>query len=246
MESIDIITGQHVMIKYEPASLIARIAAELLDWIIKGLYIFIVCYILFALVDTGEIEMIDTVKYTLLGILLLPVLGYHFILESMTGGQTWGKMLLKIKVTNADGSISSIGSYFLRWVLMPVDMLFWGGVGILFIVFTALHQRLGDLAAGTVVIKSNAGLTFGLDESFYEFSDDYEPTFKDAGLLTDGQVSFITNLLTEPKRKASVNDSLHEIAIKVKAILHVKSDAGDRLFLETVVKDYNYYASLGI
>jgi hypothetical protein len=87
---------------------------------------------------------------------------------------------------------------------------------------------------------------FDLDESFYEFPDDYEPTFFRVDRLTAGQIAFITNLLIEPKNKNAVSGSIIELANKVKAILNVESNLNERIFLETIVRDYNYYATLEI
>ena len=179
-------------------------------------------------------------------LLWLPALGYHFIFESFSGGKTPGKIIVKIKVTNSDGSVAGIGSYFLRWILLPVDLLCSGGLGALFILFSRNHQRLGDMAAGTVVVKTNPALSFDLDESYYVFSDDYEPTFTNVNHLTEGQIAFITNLLIEPENKNATGNSVNELAGKVKTIINTESELSDRKFLETIVRDYNYYATLGL
>jgi uncharacterized RDD family membrane protein YckC len=242
MESIDILTGQHVTIKYEPASLFARILALLLDYFFIFLYLFAVIYIIFS----GFSDFSESTNYILIIICSLPAFTYHFIFESILGGKTLGKMIVKIRVTNMDGSVPGIGAYFLRWILMPVDMFPSGGIGVLFIVFSSYHQRLGDMAAGTVVVKANPSLLMDLDETYYEFSDDYQPTFIRVDRLTEGQIAFITNFLTLPKNRAAVHEPLNELADKVKGILKIESAMNDRLFLETIVRDYNYYAALGI
>jgi len=239
MESIDILTGQNVIIRYQTATILQRAGARLLDNFFIIAYIFSI-YFLFSMFDYSNELLI------LLFFLLIPVLGYHFIFESMFGGKTPGKMILKIKVTNVDGSIPGIGAYFLRWLLSMVDMLFWGSVGTLFILFSKNHQRLGDMAAGTIVVKTNPALAFDLDESYYVFSDEYEPSFINVDRLTNGQIAFITNILVEPKNKDAVSDSITELANKVKNILNIESNLDDRKFLETIVRDYNYYAALEI
>jgi hypothetical protein len=129
---------------------------------------------------------------------------------------------------------------------MPVDMFPSGGIGALFIVFSSYHQRIGDMAAGTIVIKTNPSLRMDLDETYYEFSDDYEPTFKEAAQLSEGQVTFIINLLLVRKNSEALAEPVYELAQKVKGILNIDSFLNDRVFLETIVRDYNYYATLGI
>jgi len=244
MESIDILTGQNVVIRYQSATILQRIGARLLDYFFIFAYLFSIFYFLLEVLKSQLNSNLSTVIFILLW---LPALGYHFIFESMLGGKTPGKMIVKIKVTNSDGSISGIGSYFLRWLLQPVDVfIFSGSVGILFIILSKNHQRLGDMAAGTIVVKTDPSLAFDLDESYYVFPDDYEPAFIHVDRLTAGQIAFITNLLLDPKNKTAVNNSIVELANKVKTILNVESNLDERKFLETIVRDYNYYAALEI
>ena len=246
MESIDILTGQHVTIKYQPATILARMGALLLDYFFLIVYLLTVSITLFEIIDLFQ-YFPDWLSYTLLAIAYLLAFGYHFIFESILGGRTPGKMVAKIRVTNIDGSIPGLGAYFLRWILMPIDMLFsGGGVGAILILFSRYHQRLGDMAAGTIVVKTNPYLNLDLDETYYEFTDDYEPTFINVDRLSEGQIAFITNLLVEPKNKIATENSIQELADKVKVLLNTETDLESCKFLETIVRDYNYYASLGI
>jgi uncharacterized RDD family membrane protein YckC len=245
MESINILTGQNVTIKYQPATILARVGALLLDYFLVFAYFFAITYMLFEKLDimSGSTE---TWQVTIMVLCWLPAFGYHFLFESLLGGKTPGKMIVKIKVTNMDGSPAGIGAYFMRWILMPIDLFPSGIIGALFIIFSNYHQRIGDMAAGTVVVKTGASLLLDLDETYYEFPEDYQPTFYNVDLLTDGQIAFITNLLIEPQNKAAVNDSVAELSAKVKKLLNTESNLDNRKFLETILRDYNYYASLGI
>jgi len=243
MESIDIITGQNIIIRYQPATILQRIGALLSDFFFIIAYLFLINFTL-SLVNR---QFFSDDAFIVSILLLLPAIGYHFIFESVLGGKTPGKLIAKIKVTKSDGSIPGIGAYFLRWLFLSIDLWFsWGLFGLLFIILSKNHQRLGDMAAGTVVVKTDPSLAFDLDESYYEFPDDYAPSFFHVDRLTSGQIAFITNLLIEPKNKNAVSGSLTEISNKVKAILGVESNLDERKFLETIVRDYNYYAALEI
>ena len=246
MESIDILTGQNVIIRYQTATVLQRIGARLLDNFFILAYIFFIFFFSFLFWETVKNLISPDYMWIAVILLLLPVIGYHFIFESILGGTTLGKMIVKIKVTNSDGSTTSIGSYFLRWVLSPVDLFMGGSIGILFILLSKNHQRLGDMAAGTIVVKTNPSLSFDLDESYYVFPDNYEPTFIHVSNLTEGQIAFITNMLVEPKNKNAINSSIIELANKVKSILNIDSNLDEWKFLETIVRDYNYYAALEI
>jgi len=248
METIDVITSQHVTIKYQAATVVERLAALLLDFFFIGIYFSAIIYTLFEIIDISVMKSEnDVLAITLLILFWLPGVAYHFLLESMLGGRTPGKMILKIKVTNIDGSTPGIGAYFLRWVLMLIDFYIISPVvGAAFILFSNYHQRIGDMAAGTIVIKTNQSILLNLDDSYYDFPENYQPTFINVDKLSEGQAVFIMKLLIEPKLSRAVENSVSELASKVKTILNVNPEMDDRRFLETVLRDYNYYASLGI
>jgi uncharacterized RDD family membrane protein YckC len=244
MESIDILTGQNVRIQYEPANLLRRMGALLLDYLFMGIYISIPLYLYYVLKypdnSTKEPDFL-----VLAFVLYLPIMTYHFLFESIIGGRTPGKIIAKIKVVNIDGSTPGLLSYFLRWILLPIDLFPYGGIGALCILFSKNHQRLGDLAAGTTVVMATAAIPFNLNSDFYEFGDDYQPTFKTVDLLSEGQILFISHFLRDTNEDVIYYSSI-ELADKIKQKLQIKSDMDNRLFLETIVKDYNYFASLGI
>ncbi len=130
----------------------ARIGAAIIDMILMGI-LFVVMSAIF-----GESESDDSsfsinlsglpfIIYTLL------VLGYYFILELKTG-QTVGKMLLKIKVVSADSQPLTPGKVAVRTILRIVDGIFFYLVAFICVVATKQKQRLGDMAAGTLVVKA--------------------------------------------------------------------------------------------
>lgn len=247
MESIDILTGQNVTIKYQPASLIRRTSALVLDYIFILLYFYIVFY---SVLEFDLINRIpDRTFYFTIFILGSPIIFYHFLFESLMGGRTPGKIIAGIRVTNLDGSTPGITSYFLRWLLLPIDLLPSGiGIGCLLIALSKNHQRIGDLSAGTVVIRNIKPPKLNLDTDFMEFSDDYKPTYDQVILLSDGQIRFISNVLYDPLNKRAISSSVHSLSGKVKEILKVETttELDDRSFLETVIRDYHYYAWQGI
>ena len=94
---------------------------------------------------------------------LLPML-YSMVLETVWRGQTLGKRLLNLKVVDQDGLRLQVSQVVVRNLLRTVDSLpvFYliGGVASM---VTRRAQRLGDLAANTVVIRT--GKTFRPDLS---------------------------------------------------------------------------------
>lgn len=80
--------------------------------------------------------------------------GYWMALEVMWDGRTIGKRVLGLRVVGERGLRLSVGQVVLRNLLRPVDMLpAFGAVGALVMAVHPEHRRLGDLAAGTLVIR---------------------------------------------------------------------------------------------
>jgi uncharacterized RDD family membrane protein YckC len=79
---------------------------------------------------------------------------YYFALES-GGGQTLGKRLMKIRVARADGGPLDMGRVAVRTLLRPIDAIGAYLLGLVVMIATGQRrQRLGDLAAGTVVTEA--------------------------------------------------------------------------------------------
>jgi uncharacterized RDD family membrane protein YckC len=81
---------------------------------------------------------------------------YYFALES-GGGQTLGKRVMKLRVARADGAPLDMGRVAVRTLLRPIDAIGAYLLGLVVMLATGQRrQRLGDLAAGTVVTEAAA------------------------------------------------------------------------------------------
>ena len=82
---------------------------------------------------------------------------YHLILEPLTGGRTPGKRMIGLRVLTPEGEVPAAGAIITRNVFRIVDcMPGFYVVGLLFVMLSRRHVRLGDLAAGTVVAVERA------------------------------------------------------------------------------------------
>lgn len=89
--------------------------------------------------------------------------GYFAAFEILWSGQTPGKRVAGLRVMTADGRPIGAFDGIVRNLLRIVDQM--PGiyaVGIVSVFLTAKHQRLGDLAAGTVVVHESAREAHGL------------------------------------------------------------------------------------
>jgi uncharacterized RDD family membrane protein YckC len=100
----------------------------------------------------------DENPFLLFGIIFLGFIGYmigvllyYSFLEGIWG-KTIGKRLVGIVVLREDFTKCTLGRAFLRNILRVVDYMFYYLAGLVTIGATLKWQRLGDLAAGTVVV----------------------------------------------------------------------------------------------
>ena len=80
---------------------------------------------------------------------------YHGGFEILTGG-TPGKRLAGVRIVDRRGRTPGIGALTVRNVLRPVDSLVFYAVGLASVLLTRHAVRIGDLAAGTLLIYANA------------------------------------------------------------------------------------------
>lgn len=83
-------------------------------------------------------------------------MGYSILLEWWLRGQTVGKRVMRIRVMDASGLRLTFGQVLIRNLLRFVDMapaLYM--LGGLFCLFSPRSQRLGDLAANTIVVRQS-------------------------------------------------------------------------------------------
>lgn len=79
---------------------------------------------------------------------------YWVAVPARRDGRTYAMGWLGLRVVADDGGAASSGQLLLRWVLLLVDACLFGLVGLVSMLLTARRLRLGDLVAGTEVIRT--------------------------------------------------------------------------------------------
>lgn len=236
MDNFQIETAQNIAIHQNVAHISTRIGSYLIDALFIIGYYLIIFFIMAGLNIEPSMEYLAV--YVLLG---LPAFFYSLLFEMLMNGQTPGKYFNNIRVVKLDGSKPTFGSYLLRWVLRVIDFsIASGSVAILTILLNGKGQRLGDIAAGTTVISEKKKITLQ-DTIATDVVDNYQPTYPQVSLLTDTDINTIKNLYTNAKRKQNhkVILKLHD---KIIAITNINTQQKPIDFIDTVLKDYHYYA----
>ncbi|GIV37419.1 MAG: RDD family protein [Cyclobacteriaceae bacterium] len=239
MQTIPVRTTQNVVINYPVASVGDRIAAYLVDLAILIMYVFVVVFLFDSVGVSAYVWLFLTI--------VLPFAFYDLLFEIIMDGQSPGKKLLRIKVVRMDGTSPTLGNYLLRWLLRFVDITLSGGFGlpgavaIVAIASGGRGQRLGDVAAGTAVVKLAQPAELRAAEVFAPLQQGqapaYEPVFGQASLLTDMQAEIIRQAL-DVYRNTGNDKPLLAVAEKVKQITGIQTDLPPVKMLYTLLDDY--------
>ncbi|MPZ47820.1 MAG: RDD family protein [Dehalococcoidia bacterium] len=129
-----------------------RIVAGIIDVVILGI-LFVIMSMLFG--DSESDSSSFSVNLSGLPGLIYGVLafGYYMVLEA-TSGQTLGKKIMGLRVVSLEGEMSW-GKSAIRTILRIIDGLpFLYLLGVILIAASKKNQRLGDMAAGTIVTRA--------------------------------------------------------------------------------------------
>ena len=237
MDNIRIQTTQNVDIEYEVASIGDRILATLLD------YLFFIAYFLLVLLFASITSWALFKSIAILSILALPILFYDLVCEVFFQGKSFGKMIMKIKVVMLNGTQANFGAYLLRWLLRIIDTrLFGGAIALIAILINGKGQRIGDMAAGTTVIKTKQKVQLS-DTILNKVKPDYTIIFPEVIKLTDTDIAIIKEV-TQVCIRSNNYEAMEKLVIKTKATMGITTNLPHIQFLTAVVQDYSYLGSI--
>ncbi|NHK30439.1 MAG: RDD family protein [Asgard group archaeon] len=110
----------------------------------------------------ATLGIVSSIFYTIISLLSVLAALFYFVWWPLNkNGQTFGKKMQKTKVVIVEdpekGKVRDVAKgdllpLFLRWILMIVDGILFGGVGLFLIYNSPDNQRLGDQIAKTAVV----------------------------------------------------------------------------------------------
>lgn len=246
-------TGFNIEVEFALSPFHRRFFAWVIDLVIQLVYLWMGSKLLDALTDfSWNGNMWPVVLF------LLPFITYHLLSEIIMNGQSVGKMAMSIKVMTLQGGQPSLSQYLIRWLFRIIDfpvLMFLGILGgymhwwmILFVfaglictIVTPQSQRVGDLVAGTILIDLK-NRTSWQDTVFTEVESTYQPKYPQVMQLSDRDINTLKNIIETVKKRNDYDLSL-KIADRIKSKLKMQSDQDSLEFLQTLLKDYNYYAT---
>lgn len=79
---------------------------------------------------------------------------YWALLPQRRGGQTLAMRWLRLQVVRLDGGEPTRSQFALRWLFLVVDAMFFGAIGLIAMLVSREHQRIGDSFADTLVVRA--------------------------------------------------------------------------------------------
>jgi uncharacterized RDD family membrane protein YckC len=156
-DQLSIDTPELVSIQMPLAGIGSRFIALLIDtliWLAGLLVLWVVFYVM--LPGIGAFSRISAQWAVAIYVLTLFLLnwGYFTLFEAFWNGRTPGKRVAGIRVIQQSGRAIGLFESMARNIIRYVDQIpFFYAVGVITMFVTRQHQRLGDLAAGTLVVR---------------------------------------------------------------------------------------------
>jgi uncharacterized RDD family membrane protein YckC len=190
-----IVTPEAVLLEFETASVGSRVLAQVIDMGVRVLGLYLVGVVVAT--GSGTIEDSGVIILFVIAVFLL-IFGYPAILESLWNGQTVGKRAIGLRVVTVEGAPVRFRHSAIRSLLGVVDF-FVPPVGVaatVSVLVTRRNQRLGDVFAGTIVLRERTGAAFPIPVSFPPLPgyEAYTRTL-DVGAVTPEQYALIRSFL---------------------------------------------------
>ena len=164
-ETFDIQTPENVAFGYQVAGIGSRFLASLLDTLIVGLLQVVILIVLTLIIRAFDgsafSDQISAWVYAIFGLVAaIFYWGYYVFFEMLWNGQSPGKRWVGLRVIRGDGTPITLSESLIRNLARLVDFLPAAyGVGIVTMFIDKQSRRLGDLAAGTLVVQDRAPIT---------------------------------------------------------------------------------------
>jgi uncharacterized RDD family membrane protein YckC len=155
-DELVVATPELVTFGYQLAGPGSRFLAQIIDFPIQ------VAILLLALLAGTSLGALagNNASIAFVAIVILAFLviwGYYPVSEAVWSGKTIGKYAFGLRVVGDQGEPIRVSQAVIRNLVRIVDFLpFFYGIGIIALFWNGRGKRLGDLAAGTVVVRERA------------------------------------------------------------------------------------------
>ena len=148
-DTIIIATPEGLDVELSLAGVGSRFMSALIDFLIEGAVIIALGVALYnTLPDAAAAAVLSLGAFAV-------IFGYHVLFETLASGRTPGKRVAGLRVVRLSGAPVRFKESAIRNIVRLIDLLppVTYGLGAVVILITRRNQRLGDLAAGTIVVR---------------------------------------------------------------------------------------------
>jgi uncharacterized RDD family membrane protein YckC len=161
-EMLSIDTPENVAFGYSVAGIGSRFLAALVDsTLIVLLQLIVIVISTFALNAANLVDTLGSWLSAIFGLLaFLLFWGYYIFFEMLWNGQSPGKRWVGLRVIRVDGTPVTLAESIIRNLVRLIDFMPFGyGVGVVTMFVNDQARRLGDLAAGSLVVHDGGQLS---------------------------------------------------------------------------------------
>lgn len=247
-----VVTPEAVHLEFEAAGVGSRAIALALDLLLQGVTVVLLFVGLGLVAEGAGAGIPEWVGVTVTLLLVFAVMfGYPVAMETLWRGRTLGKAAMGLRVVTREGAPVQFRHAAIRAALGLIDFyLAFGGVAVISALVTREHQRLGDLVAGTLVLRERTGARAPTAVRFAvpAGAEPYAATIDPAGLTSDDYAAVRGYLLRAGELAPAVRaDLARRIARPIAARLRHQPPQGvsPELFLACVAARYQARGGVG-
>ena len=187
-----------MLLEFETAGVSSRTLAELIDALLQVLVLFavLVAGSFLATQVGGGGGTLAVILFLVLSFLI--IVGYPVAMESLWNGRTLGKAALGLRVVTVEGGPIRFRHAAIRGIIGLFELwITFGSVAVLSVIFTEKNQRLGDLSAGTLVLRERTSAANAAAPMSFPAPYGYESYVAsiDVSALTNAQYGVIRSFL---------------------------------------------------
>jgi uncharacterized RDD family membrane protein YckC len=225
-----IVTPEAVLLEFETAGVGSRTIAKVIDVTAQAMLLYLLAFAIGIVSIGGAVPEVLGVVMVAVGLLGV-YFGYPVLFETLWNGRTPGKTAMGLRVVTVEGAPIRFRHAMIRAVVGIVD--FWippgGATAIVAAILSRRTQRLGDMAAGTIVLRERSA-THDVSAMTFRPLPGWEPytASLDVAMLTPEEYGVVRSFLVrvaqlEPGARAALATKL---ATPVAAKLHHAPPAG--------------------
>ena len=149
MRPANVVTPEASSLALDVAGIGSRMIAAIIDGVIQFV-VGLSGILAIGVLPEGVVQIGVSIAWV-----LFVAFGYFAVFEGLWDGQTPGKRVQRLRVVTVDGQPVTFSNALLRNIVRIVDFLPGGyAIGVITMLVSPKEQRLGDLAAGTLVVRT--------------------------------------------------------------------------------------------